>query len=103
MGIRWVRTARIGKGRVMEAISWAKEVSAYAEKKFNTGKISVFMDAFGEVGTLRWMMDANDLAALEKIQMNMMADADYWKMIDRAMKAELFLEGYTRDEVMRSL
>ncbi len=103
MGMRWMRTAKISRGKFMEAVAWAKEVSAYAEKRFNTPKIHTYIDAFGDVANLRWVIDYADLASMEKIQTQMLADADYWKMISRASTAEIFIDGSVIDTVMREI
>ena len=103
MSVRWMRTAQIGKGMFMEAIAWTKEVSAYLEKKHGFPKIHTWIDSFGALGTIRWTTDYPDLAAVEKAQMQIMGDPDYWKMIKKAVDAELFIEGSVDDHVSREV
>jgi hypothetical protein len=101
--VRWTRNATIANGKYMEAIAWAKEMAGYVEKKFGTPSCSVWMDVFGPVGTVRWSIDFTDLAAVEKAQSAMMADANYWQLIDKAFKSGLFVDGAAVDVISRSL
>jgi hypothetical protein len=102
--VRWIRTATIKNGsKVQEALSWSKEISAYVEKTFGTGKVEVFLDAFGVVGKIRWMTDYPDLAKIDQVTAKMLGDQQYWKMVERATKSELFIEGSLHDLVMRSV
>lgn len=103
MSVRWMRTAQVSRGRIPEGLAWAKEVSSYVEKKFNLPAVELYMDSFGEVGTIRWMMDFPDLNAVEAAFAKTMADADYWKMLEKATKSELFIDGSVRDTVCRKI
>jgi hypothetical protein len=51
--VRWTRSARVAPGKDQQAIEWAKELTDWANKKYGS-HLSVYMDRFGEVGTLRW-------------------------------------------------
>jgi hypothetical protein len=103
MGFRWTRTAHIANGKFQEAISWGKEISGYCEKKYSTGKVSTFVDALGPVGTLRWHVDFPTLAEFDRVQTAMMTDPDYWKYINRAVTANLFIDGRTEDTIAREI
>lgn len=103
MSVRWMRTIQIRESRFMEAIAWGKEVSAYAEKKYGTPKLHMWLDGFGAINTLRWTMDLPDLATVDKINAQLMMDPDYWKLIEKARTAQLFIDGSACDTVMRAL
>jgi hypothetical protein len=98
-----MRTAKIANGKFLEAIGWAKETSSYVEKKWGTPPVNVWIDSFGEVGTIRWSMDFTDLSGVEKVQGQMLADQGYWQLVEKAMKAELFVDGSTIDSVFRKV
>jgi hypothetical protein len=98
-----MRTASISNGKFMDAVMWAKEVSGYVEKKHGTPKIHTWVDSFGQVGTMRWTMDAPDLSTIEKVQTAILADADYWKLLGKAAQQQLFIDGSTVDVVSRAL
>jgi hypothetical protein len=103
MSVRWTRTITIANGRFMEAASWGKEVAGYAEKKYGLPPVTVWVDAFGPAGIMRWSVDFADLAAVEKMQLASMADQSYWQLVDKAVKAEIFVDGSAIDTVSRSL
>jgi hypothetical protein len=87
----------------MEAVAWGKEVSGFVEKKWGTPPLSVWVDAFGPVGVMRWSLDLADLAAVEKIQAQMMMDQSYWQLVDKAFKAQLFVDGSSTDYISRQV
>lgn len=103
MSVRWTRTAMIANGRFMEAAAWAKETAGHVEKKYGTPPCTVWIDAFGPVGTMRWSIDFPDLASVEKVQLQSMMDPAYWQMVDKAFKNGLFVDGSSTDTVSRSI
>jgi len=100
--VRWIRSVNIKGGRYMEAIGWAKEMAAYSEKNFGL-KTHVFLDSFGDVSTIRWMIDGADLATMEKAQDKLMADMDYFKRVAQAFANGLFVDGSTVDVISREI
>jgi len=98
--IRWMRSARIS-GDIMKAIAWSKEIAEYAKKYEGVSSVNVFLDAFGDNGTVRWIVDYEDLATLEKAQNQLIADQEYWKKLEKAQG--LFIEGTIHDVAMRSI
>jgi len=101
MSVRWMRTTKIRNGKFMEAIAWAKETSAHVEKKHNVGKVSIWLDSLGEAGTIRWSIDFPDMAAFDKMMSAVMIDADYWKMVNKAV--DLFHDGTTVDQLFKAV
>ena len=99
--IRWIRTAQIAAGNPMPAIAWAKEIAEYVKKYEGFSSIDVFMDTFGEVGTIRWIVDYEDFASFEKVQKQIMSDQEFHKRTENAPK--LFIERKTNDVIMSSL
>jgi hypothetical protein len=97
--IRWMREARIASGKYIPAMTWSKEIAEYVKKVKELSSIQVFVDVFGEGGTVRWIVDYEDLAALEKAQNQFRDDQEYWKRLEQAQG--LFLDGSTYDVVMR--
>ena len=102
--VRWMRSARInGGGKFPEAVAWAKDIAMFVEKQGYVSGLTVWADAFGQAGTIRWMVDHPDLASLEKVQTRIASDMEYFQKIQEAEKRELFLPGSMLDVVMRSL
>jgi len=97
--VRWTRSAQIAHGKAPQAMKWAKEMAEFANKKYKT-QITVYMDFFGEAGTIRWFNDYADLAAFEKVRSQILMDQEYLQRLNQA--AELFLSsGF--DAVMHTI
>jgi uncharacterized alpha/beta hydrolase family protein len=102
--VRLMRSARIKHGgKAMEALAFAKEIANYSEKKYGQIKVDVCLDSFGATGTIRWFVDYDDLATFEKVQSQVLADPEYWKLIGKAAAADLFIEGSAEDVMMRKI
>ncbi|MCE5263875.1 MAG: hypothetical protein LLG97_10115 [Deltaproteobacteria bacterium] len=98
--IRWTRSGKINAAKYMEAIQWGKEIAEYTNKKHGT-QTTVYIDSFGEYGTIRWFWDCADLATLEKVGLQLFADPEYLKKISRG--PEFLVPGSVVDIVMRSI
>ena len=98
--IRWTRSARIVPAKFMEAMQWAKEIAEFTNKKHGT-KTTVYLDSFGEYGTIRWFWDCDDLATLEKVGSQLFADQEYLQRISRG--PDLLVPGSVVDTVMRAI
>ncbi|MBV8759237.1 MAG: hypothetical protein JO257_18255 [Deltaproteobacteria bacterium] len=101
MSVRWTRSAQISQGHFPEAISWAKEAAGFVEKKYSLPPVSVWFDAFGKSGVIRWSIDFADLGAVEKALGQTLGDPDYHKLIAKA--APFFIDGSTHDTVSKKL
>ena len=100
--VRWMRSARIKNGsKAIEAVTWAKEVAAFAEKKHNTPTINVYTDVVGQAGTIRWITDYEDLAEFEKARVKLGGDPEYFAKLKEAEGKALFIEGEIEDVMMR--
>jgi len=98
--IRWTRSARIVPGKYMEAMHWAKEIAEFSNKKHGT-QTTVYLDSFGEYGTIRWFWDCNDLATWEKVVNQLFADPEYLQRVSQG--PALLVPGSVFDTVMRSI
>jgi hypothetical protein len=99
--VRWQRSIRIARGKNLEAIQWAKEVTDYANSKQSNNKVQVFSSAFGDVNMLVWHADFEDLAALDKWGKFFNMDQGYLEMIGKA--ADFFIEGSLYDSAFEAL
>ena len=99
--VRWIRTGHMVMGKAMPAIAWSKEVAEYVKKYEGFSSIDVFMDTFGEVGTIRWVVDYEDFASFEKVQKQVRSDMEFNKKAESV--PNLFVEGKTYDVIMSSL
>ena len=99
--VRWMRTLQIRGPKTMEAMAWINELGEYMKKNHEKYPAQIFVDSFGEPGTVRWIIDYEDLGALEKSMQEVNEDQGYWQ---RVAKAEgFFVEGSVYDVVMRSM
>lgn len=99
--IRWTRSAEISSWKyIPKAIQWAKEMAELVSKKHKI-QVSVYMDSFGEIGTIRWFCDYEDLASMENVAKQLTADQEYWQKVFEA--SDFFIQGSAYDTVMRSL
>ena len=98
--IRFTRSARIVHGKFPQAVQWAKEITEFANKKYKI-QMSVYVDCFGEVGTIRWFADYADLATVEKIRNQILADQEYWRKFNQS--AELLVHGSLFDMVLQPI
>jgi hypothetical protein len=96
-----MRSACIAPGKYAEALQFATEISEFSRKYEGAGNVGIYLDSFGEMGTIRWFVDYENLASLEKVMDQIYADPDWFKKISAAK--DLFIEGSTHDVVMRSL
>ena len=99
--IRWMRSAQVARGCQARAMQYAKEMAEFAQKYDGVGACTASVDAFGQSMTVRWMIDYEDLATLEKAMNQLFADQEYWASIEK--NKELFLEGSVQDVVMRAI
>jgi len=99
--VRWTRSARVASsGKFAQAIQWAKEIAEFDNKKYKV-QVSVYMDSFGELGTIRWFIDFADLAALEKFMNQVLGDQEHWQKVGPF--ADLFIQDSMYDTVMQSV
>ena len=95
--IRWVRTAKIARGKHQEAIQWAKDTREYTKTKFEGGAdVKIFLETLGDLGTICWMVDFENLAAVELASQVLGNDSGYQERLQAAI--DLFLTG-TFDKV----
>ena len=98
--IRWTRSARITPGNVLHTMQWGKEIAELVNKKYKT-QVSVYMDYFGEYGTIRWFCDYPDLAAFEKLANQLITDQEYIGKLKSG--TGLLTPGSAFDTVMRAI
>lgn len=98
--VRWIRSGQVAHPKYFQAVQWAKEIAEFDNKKYKV-RVDVYLDTFGQVGTIRWFIDFADLAAFEKFRSQQMADQEYSQIINRS--TDLFIQGSIADTVMHSI
>lgn len=98
--IRFQRSAQTKK-LFPEAVAWAKGVAEFVNARHTDAKLEVFTSRFGPITTVYWTADLEDLAALDRWQLAITADQDYWRKI--ADVYGILIEGSLVDTVLMSV
>ncbi len=64
MAVRFVRKARVVRGKVGEAMAFGTEVAAHWQETYGT-TLTWGVEVGGDVGMMYWFADHADMAALE--------------------------------------
>jgi hypothetical protein len=83
----------------MEAMGFATEIARYVKKFEGPPPVQMFVDSFGDMTTIRWVVDYESFAAMEKVNTQMMSDQEYFQKIDSS--SHVFIPGSVKDTVMR--
>jgi hypothetical protein len=81
-------------------MQWAKEITEWINKKYDL-QTKVYLDYFGEFGTIRWFVDYESLAVLEKTGDQLLGDQEYLQKVNQSI--DLLVEGSVFDTVMRAI
>lgn len=96
--IRFQRSARAKGSTALEAVQFAKEVAEYINTKYAPVSVQVYSELFGDLNTIYWYVDYKDLATIESINAQLLADQGYWAILGKA--TDLFIEGSLHDTLM---
>jgi len=99
--VRFERSARIARGKLLEARQWAQEIADYANKNHPEGKLQAFSERFGNIGKLLWQVDFDDLAALDQYNTSFTNDQGYWALVNKG--TDLLVEDSVMDTVYETL
>lgn len=100
--VRWMRTARIsGSSKFGRAMEFAQKTKGLTARFPDAKKIEVYLNMMGESGTMRWFIDYADLATFEKVNNQVLKDAEYWKLV--AEYEDTFVQSSVEDVVMMML
>ena len=99
--VRFERSARVARGKLLEARQWAQEVTDYANKNHPEGKLHVFSERFSNIGRVLWQADFEDLTALDRYQKSFDTDQGYWALVNKSN--ELLIEDSVVDTVYETL
>ncbi len=94
--IRYLRTAQFKRGK--GAVRWAKETTDYVNVQYPETSLQVFASRFGAVNMIYWMADFEDLAALDRWQVQIASDEGYREL--RKKSIDTLIPGSIIDTVM---
>ncbi len=95
---RFVRSVRVQPGRQVEALAWAKAIAEHFGRHYGKD-LRVLMEVFGEVGSLYWVSDHDDLAAIEQLMGQLAQDQEWIAIANRGN--ELIVGGTLHDRLLR--
>jgi len=99
--VRFERSARVARGKLLEARKWAQEVTDYANKNHPEGKLHVFSERFGNIGRVSWQADFDNITVLDQYQQSFDTDQGYWTLVNKG--TELLVEDSIKDTVYETL
>ena len=99
--VRFERSARIARGKLLEARKWAQEIADYTNKNHPEGKLQVFSERYGNIGKLLWQVDFDDLVTLDRYNTSFDKDQGYWTLVNKS--ADLLVEDSVMDRVYETL
>jgi hypothetical protein len=95
--IRLQRSAKIRK-MFPETAAWAKGIADFINTKCPDTKVEVFVACYGDISTIYWYADFDNMLALNNWQRKLMSDAAYWEKISDAY--DFLVVGSIVDTVM---
>jgi hypothetical protein len=90
---------RVRRGK--NATKWAKELANYMDTVYGKPPLQLFSSRFGNVSTLCWFADFEDLAALEAWQRKVGADAGYRELVKKSF--DIVIDGTVEDTILESV
>ena len=98
---KFQRSGRVKNGKILEAITWTKEITEYINAKYSEVSLQAYSEVFCDLHTIYWWADYNDLATLESIFTQLKSDEGYWAIVSKGL--EWFIEGSFHDKLMSSI
>ncbi len=97
--IRFMRSAKVAPGKAQEALQWAKEAGEHYQTSFGI-PIQVFVERFGNPGTIWWVGEAEDIATLDR-NWDEWPQKPGWRELNER-NVSLFVPGSVRDHLLRA-
>ena len=98
--IRHQRSGRAKVGKAGEGVQFAKEIADFINTKYAPVSVQIYTELFGELNTIYWHTDYDELATLEKANAKLTADPDYLAILSKG--ADIFVEGTLHDKLLKS-
>ena len=100
--LQW--TARISRGKNMEAVQWAKATAEHLRSTYpDILEVAAYDEHFGNVNTIHIFSDYKDLATLESVEARYPSDAAFMDLQKKSNDAGLFIEGSIHGMLVKSL
>jgi hypothetical protein len=96
--IRFQRSAQLKRGK--HGVKWAMEITDYINTHYPKIPLQFFRTHYGDVYTIYWMADFEDIVALDEWQKQVGADKGYREL--RRQSFDILVDGSFTDTVMIS-
>ncbi len=97
--IRFQRSAQLKRGK--HGVQWATEITDYINTNSPRISLQLFRTHYGDVYTIYWMADFDDIVHLDEWQVQVGADKGYREL--RRKSLDMLVEGSVVDTVMLSV
>lgn len=97
--IRLQRTMQLRRG--YQAMKWANELTDYVNVAYQKPQLTLFRSRFGNVSTIYWVGDFEDLTALAEWQQKVGADRSYRELIKKSFA--FVIPGTVEDAILESV
>jgi hypothetical protein len=97
--IRLQRTMQLRRG--YQAMKWASELTDYVNTAFQKPQLALFRSRFGNLSSIYWVGDFEDLAALSGWQQKVGADHGYRELVKKSFA--FVIPGTVEDVILESV
>jgi hypothetical protein len=97
--IRLQRTMQVRRG--YQAMKWAKELTDYVNTAYGKPQLALFRSRFGNLSTIYWVGDFEDLSTLESWQQKVGTDKGYRELVKKSFA--FVIAGTVEDSIMEGV
>jgi hypothetical protein len=97
--IRLQRTMQVRRGS--HAMKWACELTDYVNTTYGKPQMALFKTRFGNMSTILWVGDFDDLASLEAWQKQVGADKSYRELVKKSFA--FVIPGSVEDAILEAV
>ncbi|MGN6362556.1 MAG: hypothetical protein ACTHNK_19415 [Thermomicrobiales bacterium] len=98
--IRFMRSVQVEPGQERAATQWAIEIAQRVSRIAGTD-VRVFIEVFGQAGTLYWVSDHPDLTAVARVEEQLAQDQQTHAIAARG--AEFIVGGTVQDRLLQAV
>lgn len=98
--IYFLRSATVAQGKIIGALSFAREIAEYVRTKTGTD-VKIGTPVGGQANRIGWFAQYENLAALDTFQTTLLQDSGYLALVTKG--GENFVAGSLHDDIWRVL
>jgi hypothetical protein len=97
--MRFQRTMQVRRGN--HAMKWARELTDFVNTAYGNPLFTLFRSRFGNLSTIYWVADFEDLNALETWQQKVGADRQYRELVKKSFA--FVIAGSVEDTILEAV